>query len=60
MNLIIRLILYLVVFAIAWAIVSYIPLPPAFSWIVPVVFLLILLIVVLYEFGAIRNWPPAP
>jgi hypothetical protein len=58
MNLIVRLILYLIVFALAWAIVSYIPLPPAFGWLAPVVFLLALLLIVLYEFGAVRSWPP--
>jgi small-conductance mechanosensitive channel len=58
MNLILRLIVYLIVLALAWAIVSYIPLPPAFSWIVPVVFLLIILIIVLAEFGVIRGGPP--
>lgn len=60
MSLLLRFVIYLVVFAIVWAIISYIPLPPGFGWIGPVVMLLALLIVVLGEAGYVSGWPRNP
>lgn len=57
LGLLVSLIILLVILAVAWWIISMIPIPPQFKWIVQVVFAVIVLILLISLLTGAWNFP---